>query len=244
MKIDRINISNIPSIIWGEKSNRVFIAVHGNMSNKEDEVIKILAEKVTSNGYQVLSFDLPEHGERKDNTNYLCKVQNCVNDLKLIMEYAKANYEEINLWACSMGAYFSLLAYKNENIEQCIFLSPVVNMKVIIDNMMLWSNTTENELREKQEIKTDFGQTLYWDYYLYVKENPITNWNKKTYILYGNEDNMQDENIIKNFSENFSCKLSILEDGEHYFHTEKQLDYYKNWLSKTLLLNLWGLKCL
>lgn len=235
MKIDRINISNIPSIIWGEKSNRVFIAVHGNMSNKEDEVIKILAEKVTSNGYQVLSFDLPEHGERKDNTNYLCKVQNCVNDLKLIMEYAKANYEEINLWACSMGAYFSLLAYKNENIEQCIFLSPVVNMKVIIDNMMLWSNTTENELREKQEIKTDFGQTLYWDYYLYVKENPITNWNKKTYILYGNEDNMQDENIIKNFSENFSCKLSILEDGEHYFHTEKQLDYYKNWLSKTII---------
>ena len=46
---------------------------------------------------------------------------------------------------------------------------------------------------------------------------------------------MQDENIIKNFSENFSCKLSILEDGEHYFHTEKQLDYYKNWLSKTII---------
>ena len=235
MKTERINIDGIPSIIWGEKSNRVFIAVHGNMSNKEDEVIKILAEKVTSNGYQVLSFDLPEHGERKDNTNYLCKVQNCVNDLKLIMEYAKANFEEINLWACSMGAYFSLLAYKNENIKQCIFLSPVVDMKVIIDNMMLWSNTTENDLREKQEIKTDFGQTLYWDYYLYVKENPITNWNKKTYILYGNKDNMQDENIIKNFSENFSCKLSILEDGEHYFHTEKQLDYYKNWLSKTII---------
>ena len=33
MKIDRINISNIPSIM-GKKSNRVFIAVHGNMSNK------------------------------------------------------------------------------------------------------------------------------------------------------------------------------------------------------------------
>ena len=34
MKIERININNIPSIIWGEKSNKVFIAVHGNMSNK------------------------------------------------------------------------------------------------------------------------------------------------------------------------------------------------------------------
>ena len=160
MKIEKIKINNIPSIIWGEKSNRVFIAIHGNMSNKEDDVIKILAEKVISNGYQVLSFDLPEHGERKYDTNYLCKVQNCVKDLKQIIEYAKKKYVGINLWACSMGAYFSLLAYKDENIRNSLFLSPVVNMKVIIDNMMLWNNTTEKELEEKQEIKTDFGQTL------------------------------------------------------------------------------------
>ena len=143
MKTERININNIPSIIWGEKSNKVFIAVHGNRSNKEDEVIKILAEKVVEKGYQVLSFDLPEHGERKDDTNYLCKVQNCVKDLKQIIEYAKKNYEEINLWACSMGAYFSLISYKDEDIKNSVFLYPVVNMKIIIDNMMLWSNTTE-----------------------------------------------------------------------------------------------------
>ena len=234
MEIERVKINNIPSIIWGEKSNKVFIAVHGNMSNKEDEVIKILAEKATSKGYQVLSFDLPEHGERKDNTNYLCKVQNCVKDLKQIIEYAKKNYVEIYLWACSMGVYFSLLAYTDEDIKQCVFLSPVVNMKVIIDNMMLWSNTTEKELEEKQEIKTDFGQTLYWDYYKYVKENPIVNWNKKIHILYGNKDNLQDENIIKFFCNRFKCDLSIFENGEHFFHTEEQLAYYKNWLDKII----------
>ena len=234
MKIDRINISNIPSIIWGKKSNRVFIAVHGNMSNKEDDVIKILAEKVINRGYQLLSFDLPEHGARKDDTNYLCKVQNCVKDLKQIIEYAKKNYQEINIWACSMGAYFSLLAYKNENIKQCIFLSPVVDMKVIIDNMMLWSNTTEEKLKEKQEIKTDCGQTLYWDYYEYVKNNPITNWNKKTFVLYGNKDNLQDENIIKDFCNKFNCSLLIFENGEHFFHTEEQLKFYENWIDKTI----------
>ena len=235
MKIKRIKINDIPSIIWGEKSNKVFIAVHGNMSNKEDEVIKILAENVVSKGYQLLSFDLPEHGERKENANYLCKVQNCVKDLNSIMDYTKENYNEVNLWACSMGAYFSLLAYKNEEIKQCVFLSPVVNMKTIIDNMMLWSNTTEKELKEKQEVKTDFGQTLYWDYYKYVKDNPITNWNKKTYILYGNKDNMQNEDIIKNFSNKFNCDLSILDGGEHYFHTEEQLKFYKEWLSKVII---------
>ncbi len=234
MKQERIKINDIPSIIWGEKSSKVFIAIHGNMSNKEDEVIKILAENITNKGYQLISFDLPEHGERKIDTNYLCKVQNCIEDLKQVMEYVKINYNEINIWACSMGTYFSLLAYKNENINKCIFLSPVVNMKIIIDNMMLWANTTENELKEKQEIKTNFGQTLYWDYYLYVKENPITSWNKETYILYGDKDNMQDENIIKNFVERFNCKISILEEGEHYFRTEEQLKFYKNWINTTV----------
>ena len=234
MQIERIKINNIPSIIWGRKSNKVFIAIHGNMSSKEDEVIKILADKVINKGYQLLSFDLPEHGERKLDTNYLCKVQNCINDLGLIIDYAKTNFSEINIWACSIGAYFSLLAYKDENIKQCLFLSPVVNMEIIIDNMMKWSNTTESKLKEKQEIRTDFGQTLYWDYYLYVKENPITQWNKKTYILYGDKDNMQDKKVIQKFSDNFNCELTILKSGEHYFHTEKQLNCYKNWLDRII----------
>ncbi len=234
MKKEIIKINDIPSIIWGEKNNKVFIAVHGNMSNKEDEVIKILAEKVVSKGYQLLSFDLPEHGDRKDDKEYLCKVQNCVNDLKQVIKYAKTNYEEINLWACSMGAYFSLLAYKDEDIRNSLFLSPVVNMKIIIDNMMLWSNTTEEDLKAKQEIKTDFGQTLYWDYYKYVKENPIVEWNKETFILYGNKDNMQEKSIIQEFSERFNCKLTILENGEHFFHTDEQLNHYKKWLDKAI----------
>lgn len=234
MKTERIKIKNIPSLIWGEKSSKVFIAIHGNMSSKEDEVIKLLANEAVKNGYQVLSFDLPEHGERKEDTNYLCKVQNCVEDLKQIMEYAKEKYNEINIWACSMGAYFSLLAYKNESLGKCLFLSPVVNMKLIIDNLMIWSNITEKNLEEQKEIKTNFGQTLYWDYYLYVKNNPITTWNKETYILYGDKDNMQQEKVIKDFVNSFNCKLSILKDGEHYFHTAEQLNYYKNWLNKMI----------
>ncbi len=234
MKTERINIDNIPAIIWGEKSDKVFIAVHGNMSNKEDEVIKLLAEQVTTKGYQVLSFDLPEHGERKEDTSYLCKVQNCIKDLKLVLEYAKANFSEINLWACSMGAYFSMLSYKDEEIQKCLFLSPVVNMKIIIDNMMKWSNTSEELLKEKQEIKTDFGQTLYWDYYEYVKNNPINSWQKETFILYGDKDNLQDENLIRDFANNFNCKLEVLEGGEHFFHTDEQLEFYKKWLEEII----------
>ena len=234
MKTKKIKINNIPSIIWGENSEKVFIAIHGNMSNKEDEIIKILADNIVNKNYSLISFDLPEHGDRKEDKEYLCKVQNCVKDLKTIMDYAKENYNQINIFACSMGVYFSLLAYQNEKIGLCLFLSPVVNMKYIIDNMMSLCSITEKELEERKEIKTDFGQTLYWDYYLYVKNNPIETWNKKTFILYGSKDNMQSEKLIKEFSIKNNINLNILENGEHFFHTKEELKYYNDWINNII----------
>ena len=189
MKLTHLKINNIPVTIWGEKSNKVYIAVHGNMSHKEDEVIKILSSKVISLGYQVLSFDLPEHGDRKEDVSYLCTVQNCVSDLETIMEYAKSNYLEINLFACSMGAYFSLLSFKDEKINNSIFLSPVVNMMKI-------SNVSYEKLKQEKIIKTNFGQDLIFEYYEYVKNHPIEKWNSNTKILYG-------ELIIYNQKKNY-----------------------------------------
>ena len=57
-------------MIWGEKKKKVYIAIHGNMSNKVDNVIKIFANIITKKDYQLISFDLPEHGERKDDTEF------------------------------------------------------------------------------------------------------------------------------------------------------------------------------
>ena len=134
---NNLKIENIPAILWGDKSDKLFVVVHGNMSNKADDSIIVFAEEATALGYQVLSFDLPQHGDRKDDT-YLCNVQNCVQDLHTIMTYAKSLSNHISLFACSMGAYFSLLAYSHEPLKQCLFLSPVVNMERIINNMMTW----------------------------------------------------------------------------------------------------------
>ena len=234
MKTKHIMINNIPSTIWGENSNKVYIAVHGNMSHKEDEVIKILSSKVCEIGYQVLSFDLPEHGDRKSDVSYLCDVQNCVSDLETIIKYAKTNYSEINLFACSMGAYFSLLSYKDEIIKNSIFLSPIVNMKILIENLMKVSNVNYEKLKQEKIIKTNFGQDLIFEYYEYVKNHPIEKWNSNTKILYGENDNLQSENLIKDFSKNFNCKLSIMKNGEHFFHTKEQLEFYKNWLDTIL----------
>ncbi|MPM65900.1 IS1595 family transposase [bioreactor metagenome] len=233
MNKQNVLIQNIPAIIWGEKGSKMFVAVHGNMSNKSDTPICILAEEAVSLGYQVLSFDLPQHGDRKHQQT-LCKVQNCVHDLSKIVDFAKMHSPEISLFACSMGAYFSLLAYKDITLKQSLFLSPVVDMSRIIDNMMTWFQISKEQLKAEQEILTPIGETLYWDYYCYTKENPIVSWANPTSILYGKEDNLCEFDFVSSFANKFDCALDVMESGEHYFHTPEQLNYFRQWLKKHL----------
>ena len=226
-------IENIPAILWGEKNTKIMVAVHGNISNKTDVPIAILAEEVIPLGYQVLSFDLPQHGDRKKEPT-LCKVQNCVYDLCKIMDFATRRSNEISLFACSMGAYFSLLAYKEVSIQQSLFLSPIVDMSRIIDNMMTWFHISKEQLKAEQEIQTPVGQTLYWDYYCYVKENPVACWKSPTAILYGREDNLCEFDVVSSFANKFDCALEVMDRGEHYFHTPEQLNFFRQWLKKYL----------
>lgn len=223
----RFNIDHIPALLWGAPSDSVIIAAHGNMSHKEDTIIRILAEEAAAKGVQVISFDLPEHGERQDDV--LCKPQFCVQELKAVMACAKQRFREVRLFACSIGAYFSLLSYQDEPIRQALFLSPVVDMQRLIENMMSWFSVTPERLETEGEIETP-AQTLYWDYYCYVRGNPTKSWPVPTCILYGEADNLSEPEVIKSFCNRHDCSLTVVPDGEHFFHTEVQLDAYRSWL--------------
>lgn len=229
MKNEALRIENIPAILWGEKSNSVYIYVHGKMSSKDGA--QGFAEKAVQKGYQVLSFDLPEHGERT-NENYPCMVWNGVHDLGIIEKYVRQVWQDICLCGSSLGAYFSLLAYKDLPLRKSLFLSPVLDMERLIQNMMIWFDVSEQMLKEKKEIPTPMGETLYWDYYCFVKENPIDKWNVPTAILYGSEDNLTEREVAESFSMRFNCDLTVLEGSEHWFHTEKQLAFLNKWLDE------------
>lgn len=231
MKKQNFLIENIPSILYGPDSDKLYIFVHGRYSNKEDA--EGFATVATNLGCQILSFDLPEHGERKGG-QYKCTVQNGVHDLGVIYSFIKDKYKNISLYACSLGAYFSLVAYKNVSFSNCLFLSPILDMERLIRNMMKWSNVTEEELREKGEIETSFGETLSWDYYQYVRNHGIHKWNSKTSILYGEKDNLTEKSVLDSFSDKFNCNVDILDGGEHYFHTPEQLEYLEKWINKIM----------
>ena len=62
--MEKFIVEDIPAVLWGEPSAKIYIYVHGKQGYKEyaEAFAKIAEDK----GYQTLSFDLPKHGERKE----------------------------------------------------------------------------------------------------------------------------------------------------------------------------------
>ena len=138
-------------------------------------------------------------------------------------------YKKISIIANSIGAYFTMLSLTNKNIEKAFFISPIVDMEKLITDMMFLENITEKELYKKKKIKTSFGETLSWDYLTFVRKNPIE-WNVPTYILYGEKDNLTSYEMILNFTNKSKANLTIMRDGEHWFHTDEQIEFLNNWI--------------
>lgn len=142
-------------------------------------------------------------------------------------------YDEINIIANSIGAYFSMLALQNKNVKNAFFISPIVDMEKLILNMMAFANVSEKELESKKEIKTNFGETLSWKYLCFVRQNPII-WHAHTFVLYGEKDNMTSLETIENFVKGHDALLSVMKNGEHWFHKKEQMDFLYCWLKDNI----------
>lgn len=227
----KIRIDGIPAIILGVPSRKVYLYVHGQNGEKE-EAYRI-AEIICRYGYQVLSVDLPEHGERKNEINSF-DPWHIVPELNNVMEFAKEHWNRISLFANSIGAWFSMISFYNEHLDNCLFVSPVLDMRQLISKMMDWANVSEQQLRQEHIISTPFGQTLSWKYWEYALSNPIEKWKIPTKILYGENDNLIDRDMVEHFAKKFRCDLTVMENGEHWFHTQEQLEVMQKWLNQSV----------
>lgn len=231
MEQQRVSIGEVPAIIWGKPSKRLFLYIHGQSGNKEEAAT--FAELVCQRGFQVLSMDLPEHGQRKSDTDTF-DPRHAVPELKTVMKYAQKHWQDISLFANSIGAWFGMLSFGEERLDQCLLVSPVVDMKQLVSKMMKWANVSETQLQRELVIPTDFGQTLSWEYWQYILEHPITKWEFPTWILYGEQDHLIDRDWVEDFSQKFKCNLTVVESGEHWFHTEDQLKALESWVNENI----------
>ncbi len=152
-------------------------------------------------------------------------------EIRSAVEKLKSEYDNIILIANSIGAFFSMNAGIDPVIKKAYFISPIVDMERLIADMVAWANVTEDELKEKGIIHTSFGEDLSWEYLIYVREHPIK-WNAPTVILYGIKDNLTSFETISAFAEKHNAKLTVMENGEHWFHTEEQMRFLDDWIVK------------
>lgn len=142
-------------------------------------------------------------------------------------------YDSVILVANSIGAFFSLASLADKPIDKALLISPIVDMEKLISDMMTWADVSEKELMERHEIATDFGEALSWEYLCYVRENRIK-WNIPTCILYGEKDNLSSYETISRFSAQNGAELTVMPNGEHWFHTDEQMRFLDAWIRKSI----------
>ena len=122
-----------------------------------------------------------------------------------------------------------MLALAGQPVDSCLFVSPVVDMENLIQNMMTWAGVTEERLEREREIPTDFGQTLSWEYLSYVRRHPVHALSARTHILYGDRDDLVPQPVVERFAQREGAALTVYPGGEPWFHTPEQVDVMGQW---------------
>ena len=153
-------------------------------------------------------------------------------EFALLYDKAAVGYDSVSIIANSIGAYFSMCALADKKLAKAYFISPIVDMEKLIADMMLWAGVSEDELCARKEIKIDFGETLSWEYLCYVRKHKIS-WKVPTAILYGEHDNLTVYETISAFADKIGADLTVMQDGEHWFHTDEQMKFLDQWIMDT-----------
>ena len=141
----------------------------------------------------------------------------------------RGRFDSVILVANSIGAYFSMCAGIDDLVGKAYFISPIVDMERLILDMMAWASVTEAELEKRCTIPTDFGETLSWEYLVYVRAHPVK-WNAQTAILYGDRDELTSYETISSFAAKTGASLTVMTGGEHWFHTAEQMRFLDGWI--------------
>ena len=227
MKRMETTIGGVPAWILGEDAPRAFLFVHGKQGSKADALP--YAEAVCPKGWQVLAVDLPEHGDRKDDPTPLVPWV-AAPEIARAMDYARGRWAHVGLIAVSLGAYMSMRALWQEPPECALFVSPILDMDRLITTMMGWAGVTQAELEARGEIPTAFGETLSIAYQRDVRSHPVEAWTAPTSILYAGGDHLTPRGVVDTFAAAHGALVTVMEDGEHWFHTPEQMAALRAWL--------------
>ncbi|MBO4317398.1 MAG: alpha/beta hydrolase [Mailhella sp.] len=145
----------------------------------------------------------------------------------------RGKYGPAVLIANSIGAYFAMHALAGQRFDKAFLISPVVDMEKLILGMMAMAGVTEADLQKEKEIRTPSGETLTRDYLCYARAHPVR-WDIPTEILYGEKDPVTSFETMSAFAGRIGAGLTVMKDGEHWFHTDAHMKFLDEWIARSL----------
>lgn len=232
---ENFTIAGVPAVLYGETAKKLLIYLHGRMGCKEEAAS--LVPHFCPKGYQILAVDLPEHGSRrpehgerqKDPTDKKeCLPWVVIPEWTAMLAWVRERYEHISFCAVSMSAWFLMRSFRDERFEKAYFISPIVDMRRVIEDMMARAGVTASDLGWKQFIPTDEGM-LIWDYYAYAAYQPINRWDTPTEVLYAKGDVLQPQSTIEAYANRFGWHVTVI-DGQHWISLDTPA--LQDWLER------------
>lgn len=126
-------------------------------------------------------------------------------EINAIVSRLSSSYKDIILIANSIGAFFSIHAGIDSLVRKAFFISPIVDMEQLI------------------------GIELDVEWLSFIRSHPIK-WDVPTHILYGSGDHLLPFEAIRAFAEKHCASLTVMADGEHWFHSKEQMLFLDDWI--------------
>lgn len=238
------NIST-KSYLPQESPKEIIIAVHGFAGDKESSAISLLAKEMTKEGFGVVCFDFPGHGESEVEADKLT-IDNCINDIETVEEYIKEKYGKqmkIDLFATSFGAYITLLKiFKyNTKYNKIVLRAPAIKMDKIFKETLLRETFEEFQKRGITKLGFDRIMNIPFSFYEELKQNQILKIYKnsqKILIIQGTEDDVapikDTKELIDLDKTNF--ELFEIQGADHRMKKDGELEKAINKAKKYFLI--------
>lgn len=205
-----------------KKVNKIIIAVHGFTGDKENTVVKTIAEAVERGNILVVSFDLPCHGKENDGD---LRLEECFEYVGNIVEKVAQKYPSapISLFATSFGAFLILnyIKISTYQFDHIILRSPAIFMdETLVDNILpLHHILLETMLEHKVNLSHEKEIFVGADFLKDLKTNSLSTqyFEQHIDIIQGDADDIVD--FKKNeeyYKTNFSnYTLNYIDGGDH-----------------------------
>ena len=218
----------IPALRWGKPGGRAVVGVHGQFSNKLDPVMAQCGEVIASRGDQLITFDLPTHGDRRDDKVFNAMVTS--PEVRAFAQLARSQSTEVGLLASSIGAYFSLCDTPTGTFERAWLVSPLIDLEYYIRDVMAEHSVTDEQLEAETVIDTPRA-VLEWPYLRFVEEHParldIPSW-----TIRGDQDEVVPLDALSRFVSAPGVELVQIEGGQHFLGQPPHLETVVAWFKE------------